>query len=180
MPPTGTSRSTGRPSSPSSTSSGPATSPASSSSTRPTSVAAARDAATPAPAVAGCVLVSALTGYGLDPSGRAGGPPRLALGRLDVAVPYAAGELLARVRERGTVELDYQARDVRVTGAWPRPSPASCVAAAPLGGGPGRLRRRANPGVVTGVPGSRAGLGGRARQRPPARRQVGMFPGRPA
>jgi 50S ribosomal subunit-associated GTPase HflX len=27
---------------------------------------------------------------------------------VDVAVPYKAGELLARVRERGTVELDYR------------------------------------------------------------------------
>ena len=32
------------------------------------------------------------------------------------AVPYAAGELLARVRERGTVELEYGERDVRVRG----------------------------------------------------------------
>ena len=31
-------------------------------------------------------------------------------------MPYAAGELLARVRERGTVELDYRERDVRVPG----------------------------------------------------------------
>ena len=35
---------------------------------------------------------------------------------VDVAVPYAAGELLARVRERGTVELEYGERDVRVRG----------------------------------------------------------------
>ena len=31
-------------------------------------------------------------------------------------MPYAAGELLARVRERGTVELEYRERDVRVIG----------------------------------------------------------------
>jgi hypothetical protein len=31
---------------------------------------------------------------------------------VDVAVPYAAGELLARVRERGTVDLEYGKRDV--------------------------------------------------------------------
>ena len=36
---------------------------------------------------------------------------------VDVAVPYAAGELLARVRERGTVDLEYGERDVRVSGA---------------------------------------------------------------
>ena len=35
---------------------------------------------------------------------------------VDVHVPYTAGELLARVRERGTVELDYGERDVRVHG----------------------------------------------------------------
>lgn len=35
---------------------------------------------------------------------------------VDVHVPYTAGELLARIRERGTVELEYLARDVRVTG----------------------------------------------------------------
>jgi hypothetical protein len=31
-------------------------------------------------------------------------------------VPYTAGELLARVRERGTIELEYGGHDVRVRG----------------------------------------------------------------
>jgi GTP-binding protein HflX len=70
-----------------------------------------------APIVAGSVLVSALTGYGLDAL-------RTELAALlaslwedvDVAVPYAAGELLARVRERGAVDLEYGERDVRVRG----------------------------------------------------------------
>ena len=31
-------------------------------------------------------------------------------------MPYAAGELLARVRERGTVDLDYRGDGVHVTG----------------------------------------------------------------
>jgi hypothetical protein len=35
---------------------------------------------------------------------------------VDVLLPYSAGELLARVRERGTIELDYQNRDVHVHG----------------------------------------------------------------
>jgi 50S ribosomal subunit-associated GTPase HflX len=35
---------------------------------------------------------------------------------VDVQVPYAAGELLTRIRERGTVELEYGERDVRVHG----------------------------------------------------------------
>ena len=63
------------------------------------------------------MLVSALTGFGLDTL-------RVELAALlaslwedvDVAVPYTAGELLARVRERGTIELDYGDRDVRVRG----------------------------------------------------------------
>ncbi len=83
---------------------------------------AARDPEAPAPHVAGSVLVSARTGFGMDAL-------RVELAALlaslwvdvDVAIPYSAGELLARARERGTVELDYRARDVRVRG---RISPA--------------------------------------------------------
>jgi GTP-binding protein HflX len=78
---------------------------------------AARTGGGVAPAVAGSVLVSALTGFGLDTL-------RTEIAALlaslwvdvDVQVPYAAGELLARVRERGTVDLDYGERDVRVHG----------------------------------------------------------------
>lgn len=75
------------------------------------------DADKPAPAVAGSVLVSSVTGFGLDTL-RAEVAALLASlwEDVDVAVPYAAGELLARVRERGTVELEYGNRDVRVTG----------------------------------------------------------------
>ena len=78
---------------------------------------AARDASTPAPAIAGSVFVSALTGYGIETL-RAEMAALLASLWVDVdaAVPYAAGELLARVRERGTVELEYGERDVRVRG----------------------------------------------------------------
>jgi hypothetical protein len=35
---------------------------------------------------------------------------------VDASLPYAAGELLARVRERATVDLQYRERDVRVVG----------------------------------------------------------------
>jgi len=79
--------------------------------------AEARDSDTPAPSIGPAVLVSALTGYGLETL-RA----RLSalLGELwtevDVIIPYTAGELLARVRERGTIEIDYRAHDVRVRG----------------------------------------------------------------
>jgi GTP-binding protein HflX len=70
-----------------------------------------------APAVGGAVFVSALTGFGLDTL-------RVELSALlaslwediDVRIPYTAGELLARVRERGTVELDYRPTDVRIKG----------------------------------------------------------------
>jgi GTP-binding protein HflX len=79
--------------------------------------AAARNGDAPAPALAGSVLVSALTGFGLDTL-RAEIAALLASlwVDVDVHVPYAAGELLARTRERGTVELDYGERDVRVHG----------------------------------------------------------------
>jgi GTP-binding protein HflX len=70
-----------------------------------------------APSVGGSVLVSALTGFGLDTL-------RVELSALlaslwvdvDVRLPYTEGELIARVRERGTIELDYRAKDVRVHG----------------------------------------------------------------
>jgi hypothetical protein len=38
---------------------------------------------------------------------------------VDLAVPYTQGELLARVRERGTVAFDYRDEDVRITGKVP-------------------------------------------------------------
>ncbi|MGZ3641683.1 MAG: GTPase HflX [Candidatus Limnocylindrales bacterium] len=78
---------------------------------------AARDGARPAPLVGEGVPVSALTGYGLDAL-RARLSDVLAelWEEVDVTLPYAAGELLARVRERGTVEVSYRARDVRVRG----------------------------------------------------------------
>jgi GTP-binding protein HflX len=77
----------------------------------------AQDGAVPAPAIAGSVFVSALTGYGMD---TLRGEIAALLASLwvdvDVALPYAVGELLARVRERGTIELEYRERDVRVRG----------------------------------------------------------------
>ncbi|MGK2851702.1 MAG: GTPase HflX [Candidatus Limnocylindrales bacterium] len=78
---------------------------------------AALDADGVAPVIGDAVLVSALTGFGMDAL-----RTRIAavLGNLwvdvDVALPYAAGELMARVRERGTVEVEYGERDVRITG----------------------------------------------------------------
>ncbi len=71
----------------------------------------------PSPAIAGAVYVSARTGFGIDTL-RA--ETAAVLGSLwvdvDVALPYAAGELLARVRERGTVEVEYRERDVHISG----------------------------------------------------------------
>ncbi|MDQ3871406.1 MAG: GTPase HflX [Chloroflexota bacterium] len=92
---------------------------------------AARDGEAPAPAVAEAVLVSGVTGYGLDTL-------RAALSTLlaelwvdvDVAVPYTAGELLSRVRERGTVEINYRNRDVRVRGRLVPPLAGELRAAA--------------------------------------------------
>ncbi len=72
---------------------------------------------TPAPVLGDVVPVSAVTGYGLDTL-------RLSLSsaisalweHVDVTLPYAEGELLARVRERGTVEVDYRGTDVHING----------------------------------------------------------------
>jgi len=77
----------------------------------------AQDGEVPAPTIAGSVLVSATTGYGMDVL-------RTRLSTLladlweeiDVKLPYSEGELLSRVRERGTVDISYRARDVRVRG----------------------------------------------------------------
>ena len=71
----------------------------------------------PAPVLGDVVPVSAMTGYGLDTL-------RLSLSsaiaglweHVDVTLPYSEGELLARVRERGTVEVEYRDRDVRISG----------------------------------------------------------------
>jgi GTP-binding protein HflX len=82
-------------------------------------------AATPertAPALGEAVPVSAKTGFGIETL-------RTAISALlaelwvgvDVVLPYQAGELIARVRERGTVRLDYRPDGVRVRG---RVSPA--------------------------------------------------------
>jgi GTP-binding protein HflX len=77
----------------------------------------ATNGATPAPAIAGSAFVSALTGYGMDTLRAEIAAVLASLWvDVDVALPYAAGELLARVRERGTVELEYRERDVRISG----------------------------------------------------------------
>jgi GTPase len=78
---------------------------------------AARSAEQPAPLLGDLVPVSARTGFGLDSL-------RVALAGMlgdlwedvDEVVPYAEGELLARVRERGSVEITYREADVRVVG----------------------------------------------------------------
>ncbi len=77
----------------------------------------ARDQANPAPIIGDAVLISALTGYGLDTL-RARLSALLAdlWEEVDAVLPYTAGELIARVRERGTVEVEYRGADVRVRG----------------------------------------------------------------
>jgi GTP-binding protein HflX len=63
------------------------------------------------------VLVSALSGFGLDTLRTQIAAVLASMWvDVDVAVPYAAGELLARVRERGTVDVEYRERDVRIVG----------------------------------------------------------------
>ncbi len=75
------------------------------------------DVPKPGDVIDGAVFISALTGQGLDEL-------RVAIADLltslwvdvDAAVPYAAGELLSRIRERGSVDFDYGERDVHVRG----------------------------------------------------------------
>jgi GTP-binding protein HflX len=78
---------------------------------------AARDPEAPGRTISDGVLVSAKSGYGLDTlKARVASVLSDLWEDVDVAIPYAAGELIARVRERGTVEIGYRARDVRVQG----------------------------------------------------------------
>ena len=71
----------------------------------------------PGDVVEGAVFVSALTGAGLDELRVAIADLLVSLWvEVDVRVPYAAGELLARIRERGTVDAEYGERDVRLRG----------------------------------------------------------------
>ena len=64
--------------------------------------------------------MSALTGLGLE---ELRGTIATVLADLwlevDLAVPYSAGELLARIRERGTVVFEYRDEDVRIKGRVP-------------------------------------------------------------
>jgi len=63
------------------------------------------------------VFISALTGFGIAALRSEIASVLASLWvDVDVAVPYMAGELLARVRERGTVDLEYRERDVHVSG----------------------------------------------------------------
>ena len=77
----------------------------------------ASDPDAPAPVLGDSVPVSALTGFGMDSL-------RIALSAVlaelwedvDVRLPYREGELLARIRERGSVEVTYGDTDVHVAG----------------------------------------------------------------
>ena len=66
------------------------------------------------------VAVSALSGEGLE---RLRDTMAEVLADLwleiDLSLPYAAGELLSRVRERGMVEFEYREQDVGVRGKVP-------------------------------------------------------------
>jgi GTPase len=71
----------------------------------------------PAPVVGDAVPVSAVTGYGLDTLRvRISAVLAELWEDVDVTLPYAEGELLARVRERGTVEVTYHDVGVHIVG----------------------------------------------------------------
>jgi GTP-binding protein HflX len=76
------------------------------------------------------IALSALTGEGLSELKE---ELSRVLGDLwvevDVALPYSAGELLARVRQRGSVHVDYRDADVRVKGRVSPPLAAELQAA---------------------------------------------------
>jgi GTPase len=92
--------------------------------------AAAADPEAPAPMVGEGVPVSAQTGFGLDAlRTRMAGVLADLWEEVDVSVPYHEGELISRVRERGSVDVSYRARDVRVRGRL-APSLASELRAA--------------------------------------------------
>lgn len=112
---------------------------------------AARDPDAPGPAVGEAVLVSAHSGFGLDTlRARLSAVLAELWQRVDVAVPYTAGQLLARVRERGNVELSYRGHDVRVRGRLD-PALAGELLAAAAGAHPvSRSARGREPRHATG------------------------------
>ncbi|MFH0915354.1 MAG: GTPase HflX [bacterium] len=64
--------------------------------------------------------VSALTGMGIDELRAMMATVLAELWlEVDLTVPYSAGELLARIRERGTVVFEYRDEDVRIRGRVP-------------------------------------------------------------
>jgi len=78
---------------------------------------AAEDPTRLSPIVGGAVPISALTGFGLEALRTELTTVLASLWvDVDLVVPYAAGDLLARVRERGTVEIDYRGDGVHIRG----------------------------------------------------------------
>ncbi len=77
----------------------------------------ALDPGRPSPIVGGTVPISAATGFGLDALRTELAAVLASLWvDIDLDLPYAAGDLLARVRERGSVDIDYRGDGVHVTG----------------------------------------------------------------
>lgn len=95
-------------------------------------------------------LVSARTGEGLDRVRQEIGATLASLWEdVDVAVPYSEGELLSRVRERGSVDVSYRGRDVRVHGRVAPQLAGELRAAATRWKGAGRGTARAEPDATS-------------------------------
>jgi GTP-binding protein HflX len=78
---------------------------------------AAQDASRQSPIIGGAVPISALTGFGLEALRTELATVLASLWvDVDLDIPYAAGDLLARVRERGAVDIDYRGDAVHVRG----------------------------------------------------------------
>ena len=65
---------------------------------------------------------------------------------VDLSVPYSQGELLARVRERGTVTFEYRDEDVRIVGKIP-PSIAAEIQSAARAWARARRANETEPGA---------------------------------
>ena len=104
------------------------------------------DADGPARVAPGAVIVSALTGAGLDALRAELAAVLASLWvDVDVVVPYAEGALLARIREQGSVEVEYAEVGAHIVGRVPPAAAAALRRAAGIIDEPGLEEWEADP-----------------------------------